>query len=150
MALEVHCFFFCHFNPLTPVTRTELLLTISIQYQSDRWWEQRKILISLRVFQLIQHQILRTSITRIEWQTVRRITIEILSVRGLKRESGWLALTLHLVMYTNSKVWSLPMISPLHITSTWKKHTPIKHAFFFFYESSKISFTSFWCFQNWL
>ena len=32
-------------NPITPmcVTKTEFLLTISIQYQPDEWWEKRKI-----------------------------------------------------------------------------------------------------------
>ena len=35
-------------------------------------------------YKLIQYQILQTNITRTVWQTVRRITNEILGVKGLK------------------------------------------------------------------
>ena len=35
-------------------------------------------------YSLIQYQILQTNILGIIWQTVRRITIEILGVKGLK------------------------------------------------------------------
>ena len=32
------------FHPLTPMDdKTEFLLTVSVQYQPDRWWEYRKI-----------------------------------------------------------------------------------------------------------
>ena len=34
---------------------------------------------------MIQHHILRTNIIRIVWQTVRRVTNEILEVKGFKR-----------------------------------------------------------------
>ena len=34
-------------------------------------------------YKLIQYQILQTNITRIVWQTVRRITNEILGIKGL-------------------------------------------------------------------
>ena len=37
--------------------------------------------ISFRIFWLIQYQILRTSIIRIAWQTVRRITNEIIGMK---------------------------------------------------------------------
>ena len=37
----------------------------------------------MRIFWLIQYQILRTTIIRIVWQTVKRITDEILSIKGL-------------------------------------------------------------------
>ena len=39
---------------------------------------------SLGDYWLIQYQILQTNITRTIWQTVRRITNEILGVKGLK------------------------------------------------------------------
>ena len=35
-------------------------------------------------YKLIQYQILQTNITRTVWQTVRRITNEILGVKGLR------------------------------------------------------------------
>ena len=64
------------------MTKTEFLLTMSIQYQADKWWELRKI--SVRDFKLIQYQILQTNITRTVWLTVRRITNKIWEVKGLK------------------------------------------------------------------
>ena len=39
-------------------------------------------------YKLIQYQILQTNITRIVWQTVRRITNEILGIKGLNTEKG--------------------------------------------------------------
>ena len=54
-------------NPLTPV--------------SD---QDRTSPYQLRDYLLIQYQILQTNIMRIIWQTVRRITNEILGVKGLK------------------------------------------------------------------
>ena len=63
------------------MTKTEFLLTILIQYQPDKWWEQRKI--SIRGLLIDPVPILQTNITRTVWQTVRRITNEILGVRGL-------------------------------------------------------------------
>ena len=38
---------------------------------------------------LIQYQILQTNITRTVWQIVRRITDEILGVKGLRPQEGW-------------------------------------------------------------
>ena len=43
--------------------------------------------ISIRDYKLIQYQILQTNLTRTEWQTVRRITEEILGVNGLNRQT---------------------------------------------------------------
>ena len=42
------------------------------KYQSGDYW-------------LIQDQILQSNITRIVWQTIRRITIEILGVNGVDK-----------------------------------------------------------------
>ena len=39
-------------------------------------------------YKLIQYQILQTNITRIVWQTVRRITNEILGIKGLNTVKG--------------------------------------------------------------
>ena len=63
------------------MTKTEFLLTILIQYQPDKWWEQRKI--SIRGLLIDPVPILQTNITRTVWQTVRRFTNEILGVGGL-------------------------------------------------------------------
>ena len=42
--------------------------------------------ISFRIFWLIQYQILRTSIMRIAWQTVRSITNEIIGIKTHKQK----------------------------------------------------------------
>ena len=39
-------------------------------------------------YKLIQNQILQTNITRTVWQTVRRITNEILGIKGLNTVKG--------------------------------------------------------------
>ena len=57
-------------------TKTEFLLSISIQSQVDKQWEYRKI--SIRDYHLTQYQILQTEIISNVWQTVWRITIELL------------------------------------------------------------------------
>ena len=49
--------------------------------QTCKWWEQRSN--QLGDYWLIQNQILRTKIISIVWQTGRRITNEILGVKGL-------------------------------------------------------------------
>ena len=36
-------------------------------------------------YKLIQYQILQTNITRTVWQTVRRVTYEILGIKGLSK-----------------------------------------------------------------
>ena len=64
-------------------TKTEFLLTISIQSQVDKQWEYRKI--SIRDYHLTQYQILQTEIISNVWQTVWRITIELLLDCGSKR-----------------------------------------------------------------
>ena len=64
-------------------TKTEFLLTISIQSQVDKQWEYRKI--SIRDYHLTQYQILQTEIISNVRQTVWRITIELLLDCGSKR-----------------------------------------------------------------
>ena len=64
---------------------TEFLLTISIQYQADKSDENKvKYQLEDYDYKLIQYQILQTNITRVVWQTVTRITNEILGVKGLR------------------------------------------------------------------
>ena len=57
----------------------------------------------LGMSQLIQYQILRTSIIRIVWQTVRRITNEILGVKKL----GALAMVNYIVLLDDTLLESL-------------------------------------------
>ena len=64
-------------------TKTEFLLTISIQSQVDKQWGYRKI--SIRDYHLTQYQILQIEIISNVWQTVWRITIELLLDCGSKR-----------------------------------------------------------------
>ena len=64
---------------LSRVTKTEFLLTISTQYQADKWWESRKI--SVRGLLVDPIPTLQTNmVIRIVWQKVRRITNKILGV----------------------------------------------------------------------
>ena len=62
------------------MTKTEILLTISIQYKQTI--NENKEKYQLGDYKLIQYQILQTNITRTVWQIVRRITDEILRVKG--------------------------------------------------------------------
>ena len=57
----------------------------------------------LGMSQLIQYQILRTSIIRIVWQTVKRITNEILDVKKL----GALAMVNYVVLFDDTLPESL-------------------------------------------
>ena len=66
--------------------KTEFLFTISIQYQADKLWDlkkEKKKKYQLWDYKLIQYPILQANITRTVWQKVRRITDEILEVKGL-------------------------------------------------------------------
>ena len=63
------------------MTKTELLLTTS--YNIKQTSDENKEKYQLWDYLLIQYQILQTNIMRIIWQTVRRITNEILGVKGL-------------------------------------------------------------------
>ena len=66
------------------MTKTEILLTISIQYQYNikQISDENKEKYQLGDYKLIQYQILQTNITRTVWKIVRRITDEILGVKG--------------------------------------------------------------------
>ena len=63
------------------MTKTEFLLTISIQYQAKR--DENKENYQLGDYWLNQYQILQTNTTRTIWQIVRRISREIIGVKGL-------------------------------------------------------------------
>ena len=58
--------------------------TISMQYQYNikQTSNENKEKYQLGDYKLIQYQILQTNITRTVWQIVRRITDEILGVKG--------------------------------------------------------------------
>ena len=74
---------------LSGVTKTEFLLTISTQYQADKWWELRKILV--RGLLVDPKPTLQTNmVIRIEGQRVRRITNKILGVGLFKDKWVWL------------------------------------------------------------
>ena len=66
------------------MTKAEFLLTISMQYQYNikQTSDENKEKYQLGDYKLIQYQILQTNITRTVWETVRRITNEILEVKG--------------------------------------------------------------------
>ena len=67
---------------------------MSMQYQAGKWREWRNY--QLKDFQLIQYQILPNNIVVIVWQTPRRITNEILGMKGLKG----LKVTTHTELWT--------------------------------------------------
>ena len=62
------------------MTKTEFLLSISIQNQAIS--DENKEKYQLGDYKLIEYQIPQTNITRTVWETVRRITNEILGVKG--------------------------------------------------------------------
>ena len=70
------------FNPLTPMSDQDRISPYNINTISIRQVMRMKKNTSLRIFWFIQYQILRNSIVKIVWQTVRRIFNEILSVKG--------------------------------------------------------------------
>ena len=63
--------------------------TISIQYQynTKQTSDENKEKYQLGDYKLTQYQILQTNITRTVWETVRRITNEILEVIGLMKDT---------------------------------------------------------------
>ena len=67
------------FNPLTLMSDQDRISPYNIKQTSD----ENKEKYQLGDYKLIQYQILQTNITRTVCQTVRRITNEILGVKGL-------------------------------------------------------------------
>ena len=67
------------FNPLTPMSDQDRISPYNIKQTSDENEEKYQ----LGDYKLIQYQILQINITRVVRQTVRRITDEILGVKGL-------------------------------------------------------------------
>ena len=51
-------------------------------------------------YKLIQYQILQTNITRKVWQTVRRVTNEILGVKGLKKKAWYIYIYIYIFFLT--------------------------------------------------
>ena len=58
---------------------------------------------------MIQHHILRTNIIRIVWQTVRRVTNEILEVKGFKRPYLFFFSQMYIFPYYHK----LPLFQPM-------------------------------------
>ena len=63
------CNEYCYHRSNPWVTKTEFLLTISIQYQADKWWEKRKI--SITILLSVCHTILKALLQRI-WYFINR------------------------------------------------------------------------------
>ena len=78
--------------------------SLQYQYNIKQTSDENKEKYQLGDYKLIQYQILQTNITRTVWETVRRITNEILGVKGLKRQS---CPRLHLVHFYNQYSCSL-------------------------------------------
>ena len=75
----------CPFNVLTPMgDQDRISLYIISTISSRQVMIIKKNEYQLGDYKLIQYQILQTNITRTVWQTVRRITNEILGVKGLR------------------------------------------------------------------
>ena len=71
-------------NPLNPMSDQERISPHNISTISSRQVMRMKKNINLGDYKLIQYQILQTNIIKTVWQTVKRITNEILGVKGLK------------------------------------------------------------------
>ena len=67
---------------------TEFIITLS-KYGIKQTSNENKEKYQLGDYWLIQHQILQIRIIWIVWQTVRRITNEILGVKGLTAVTSW-------------------------------------------------------------
>ena len=63
------------------VTKTRLFLVVSIKYQAHKKWKN----INKGIISLFNTKFSELKFTRIVWQTVRRITDEILKVKELKK-----------------------------------------------------------------
>ena len=70
-------------NPLTPMSDQDRISPYNISSISCRQEMRINTNINQGDYLLIQNQILQANIIRIVWQTVRRITIEILGVKRL-------------------------------------------------------------------
>ena len=63
-------------------------ISLQYQYNIEQTSDENKEKYQLGDYKLIQYQILQTNITRTVWQTVRRITNEILGVKELKEDGS--------------------------------------------------------------
>ena len=70
-------------DPLTPMSDQDRISPYNINTISSRQVMRKKN--QLEDYKLIQYQILQTNITRTVWQTVWRITNEILGAKGLSK-----------------------------------------------------------------
>ena len=69
-------------NPVTPMSDQDRISPYNINIISNRKVMREKKKYQSGDYKLIQYQILQTDIIRTVWQTVRRITSEIMGVKG--------------------------------------------------------------------
>ena len=67
-----------YYNPLTPMSDQDRISPYNIKQTNDENKEKYQI----GNYKLIKNKILQTNITRTVWQTVRKVTEEILGVKG--------------------------------------------------------------------
>ena len=92
-------------NPLTPMRDQDRISPYNINTMSIRQVLRTQKNVCLKIFQLIQYQILRISITGLVWQTVRRIIDEILDMKGLEHRSQVIALVRHDIVCLDDKTF---------------------------------------------
>ena len=76
--------YFLH-KPFNSYEWSRLNFSLQYQYNMKQTSDENKEKYQLGDYKLIQYQILQTNITRTIWLTVRRITNEILGVKGLRK-----------------------------------------------------------------
>ena len=77
-------------NPFNSCEWLRQNFSLQYQYNIKQTSDKKREKYQLGDYKLIQYQILHTNIARIVWQTVRRITNEILGVKGLRQSHTFL------------------------------------------------------------
>lgn len=70
-------------QPFNSYEWSRQIFSLQCQYNLRQTGDEKKEKYQLRDYKLIKYQILKIDTTRTVWQTVRRITTEILGVKGL-------------------------------------------------------------------
>ena len=105
-------------NPLTPRSDQDRISPYNIKQTSD----ENKEKYQLGDYKLIQYQILHANITRTVWQTIRRITNEILGVKGLKTIFLFLY-PLCILLY--SRAWFHKLVNRIKELERWLWKTDV-------------------------
>ena len=105
-------------NPLTPRSDQDRISPYNIKQTSD----ENKEKYQLGDYKLIQYQILHANITRTVWQTIRRITNEILGVKGLKTIFLFLY-PLCILLY--SRAWFHKLVNHIKELERWLWKTDV-------------------------